>query len=82
MPTPRPIKGVTAKCQICRQILDDPDLKLYPGHPDNAVEEYVALTDPKLSLFTGEEDLIHEHDHRPQNKLTSFRYVLFSPLQS
>lgn len=68
-------KGVPSKCQICRQILDDPDLRLYDGHPNDSVEEYVALTDPKLSLFTGDEDTIHEDDHRPQNKVTYFRYV-------
>jgi DNA (cytosine-5)-methyltransferase 1 len=75
VPSPHILKGVPSKCQICRQILDDPDLRLYQGHPDKAVEEFVALTDPKLSLFTGDEEAIHEHDHRPQNKVTYFRYV-------
>jgi hypothetical protein len=68
-------RGTQSKCDICRQILDDPDLRLYQGHPDESVEEFVALTDPKLCLFTGEEDAIDEHDHRPQNKVTYFRYV-------
>lgn len=70
----RTFRGMQSKCAICRQILDDPDLRLYQGHPDESVEEFVALTDPKLSLFTGEEDAIHDHDQRPQNKVTHFRY--------
>jgi DNA (cytosine-5)-methyltransferase 1 len=71
----QPSRRIQSKCEICRQILDDPDLRLYQGHPDGSVEEFVALTDPKLSLFTGEEDAIHDHDQRPQNKVTHFRYV-------
>lgn len=39
------------------------------------VEEFVALTDPKLSLFTGEEDNIDSYDERPQHKITQFRYT-------
>ncbi|GLH01282.1 DNA (Cytosine-5)-methyltransferase PliMCI [Gryllus bimaculatus] len=65
-------KVVPQRCQICRQLLDDPDLKLYPGHPDGALEEFVALTDPRLSLFTGDEQNLEEGDERPQNKLTHF----------
>jgi DNA (cytosine-5)-methyltransferase 1 len=65
-------RGMRSKCELCRQILDDPDLRLYQGHPDESVEEFVALTDPKRCLFTGEEDAIDEHDHRPQNKVTYF----------
>jgi DNA (cytosine-5)-methyltransferase 1 len=73
--TPCTPKEIPSKCQICHQVLDDCDLVLYQGHPDNSVEESVALTDPKLSLFTGDENDIHEHDQRPQNKVTYFRYV-------
>ena len=40
------------------------------------VEEFVALTDPKLSLFTGEEDNIDSYDERPQHKITQFRYLI------
>uniref|UniRef100_A0A1B6LRH7 RFTS domain-containing protein n=1 Tax=Graphocephala atropunctata TaxID=36148 RepID=A0A1B6LRH7_9HEMI len=61
-----------AKCDICRQLLLDSDLRLYVGHPRDAVDEYIALTDPKLSLFTGEEGCINEYDERPQNKITQF----------
>lgn len=68
----KPAKVVPAKCTICRQLLNDPDLILYEGHPNNAVEEFVALTDPKLALFTGEEEVFNDHDERPQNKITHF----------
>lgn len=65
-------KTVPTKCEICRQLLDDLDLVMYQGHPTNAVDEFVALTDPRLSLFTGDENAVHEHDERPQNKITQF----------
>lgn len=45
------------------------------GHPNNAVEEFVALTDPKLSLFTGNESDVSVDDQRPTNKITYFRYT-------
>lgn len=65
------------RCEVCRQHLTDPDLRLYPGHPEGAAEEFIALTDPKLSLFTGEEEFVHEYDERPQHKITEFKYVFF-----
>uniref|UniRef100_A0A1B6C2M8 DNA (cytosine-5)-methyltransferase n=1 Tax=Clastoptera arizonana TaxID=38151 RepID=A0A1B6C2M8_9HEMI len=65
-------KGAPPKCDTCKQLLDDPDLKIYPGHPNNSVEEFIALTDPKLSLFTGEESNLEEFDERPTNKITQF----------
>ncbi|KAG8239320.1 DNA (cytosine-5)-methyltransferase 1 [Ladona fulva] len=66
MPPPR--------CSICKQVLvDNPDLCMYGGHPRDAVEEEVALVDPRLSLFTGDEvDEIDSSDERPQNKITGF----------
>ncbi|XP_066590215.1 DNA (cytosine-5)-methyltransferase 1-like isoform X2 [Prorops nasuta] len=60
------------KCEYCKQKLIENEIKLYPGHPNNAVDEDIALTDPKLSLFTGDEDMIFEGDERPQNKITYF----------
>ncbi|XP_076281112.1 DNA (cytosine-5)-methyltransferase PliMCI [Lasioglossum baleicum] len=60
------------KCEYCCQKLNSPDLKIYPGHPNGAVEELIALTDPKLCLFTGQEATFFEGDERPQNKLTDF----------
>lgn len=61
-----------SKCEYCRQKLND-DIKIYQGHPNGAVDEDIALTDPKLCLFNGSESFIHESDQRPQNKLTYFR---------
>lgn len=62
------------RCNICKQYLDSNDLKIYNGHPNGAVEEFIALTDPKLMLFTGDETDIDDHDARPQNKV----FKLFS----
>ncbi|XP_076670133.1 DNA methyltransferase 1a [Andrena cerasifolii] len=62
--------NVVEKCEYCRQKLDE--VKLYPGHPNGAIDEDIALTDPKLCLFSGDESFIHESDEHPQNKLTYF----------
>ncbi|EFN76367.1 DNA (cytosine-5)-methyltransferase PliMCI [Harpegnathos saltator] len=62
---------IANRCEYCKQKIDL-NLKLYQGHPNGAVEEQIALTDPKLCLFTGDESFIHESDERPQNKLTYF----------
>lgn len=70
---PEKSKWLVNRCEVCRQHLNDPDLLLYPGHPEGALEEFIALTDPKLSLFTGEEEFIHEYDERPQHKITEFK---------
>lgn len=73
LPTPQ-IKNVNMfhnKCEYCRQKLNE--IKFYPGHPNGAVDEEIALIDPKLCLFNGTESFIHESDQRPQNKLTYFR---------
>lgn len=64
-------RPVIKKCEVCKQKLDE--IILYQGHPNGAVEEAVALTDPKLCIFTGDEDYINEIDARPHNKLTYFR---------
>ncbi|KYQ51853.1 DNA (cytosine-5)-methyltransferase PliMCI [Trachymyrmex zeteki] len=63
--------AVIERCQYCKQKLNN-DIKLYQGHPNGAVEEEIALTDPKLCLFIGDESFIDESDERPQNKLTHF----------
>nr|ASM42030.1 DNMT1 [Pogonomyrmex barbatus] len=62
---------VVERCQHCKQKLND-DIKLYQGHPNGAIEEQIALTDPNLCLFIGDESYIDESDERPQNKLTHF----------
>ncbi|XP_076753766.1 DNA methyltransferase 1a isoform X1 [Xylocopa sonorina] len=60
-----------SKCEYCHQKLNN-EMKFYPGHPNGAVDEEIALIDPKLCLFSGDESFIHENDQRPQNKLTYF----------
>ncbi|XP_071444299.1 DNA (cytosine-5)-methyltransferase 1-like [Hetaerina americana] len=69
-----PMKEPPPKCTMCKQTLkDNPDLVFYGGHPNNAVDEEVALVDPRLSLFTGDEvGDIDAADERPQNKITDF----------
>ncbi|XP_061936653.1 DNA (cytosine-5)-methyltransferase PliMCI-like isoform X1 [Apis cerana] len=72
LPTPQ-IKNINMfhnKCEYCRQKLNE--IKFYLGHPNGAVDEEIALIDPKLCLFNGTESFIHESDQRPQNKLTYF----------
>ncbi|CAK9832323.1 DNA (cytosine-5)-methyltransferase PliMCI [Anthophora retusa] len=64
--------NVQQKCEYCCQKLISTDIIIYPGHPNGAMEEMIALTDPRLALFTGEETMVHESDERPQNKITHF----------
>jgi len=49
------------RCQYCKQKLNK-DIKLYQGHPNGAIEEQIALTDPKLCLFIGDESFIGERN--------------------
>ncbi|KAF6206136.1 hypothetical protein GE061_017361 [Apolygus lucorum] len=53
------------RCKICRQNLDSPDLLLFEGHPNNSVEEFIALTDERLTES-------YDGGELPQNKLTHF----------
>ncbi|PZC79547.1 hypothetical protein B5X24_HaOG216212 [Helicoverpa armigera] len=57
------------KCNICSQFLNNSDLIYYQGHPQDAVEEYIALTNEKLVLASGDDGDIME---RPQTNITSF----------
>lgn len=41
------------KCEICGQFLNNSDILYYQGHPQNAVEEFIALTNEKLLLISG-----------------------------
>lgn len=59
----------TEKCNICGQFLNNSDLIYYQGHPQDAVEEYIALTNDKLVLSSGEDGDIME---RPQTNITGF----------
>lgn len=45
---------IVKRCDYCNQKLDD-DIKMYQGHPNGAVEEEIALIDPRLCLFIGDE---------------------------
>ena len=60
-------------CHICLQKTKDPDLRLYFGHPNNALEEYLVLLDPRLCLFNGDETDVSEGDIRALNKITLYR---------
>ena len=42
------------------------------------MEEFVALTDPRLSLFSGEEEQCDSYSDTPQHKITNFRCCMFS----
>lgn len=63
-----------SRCKICQQKLNDYKLKLYNGHPNDALDEFNVLIDQKLSLFTGDEENISQNDMRATNKITMFRY--------
>lgn len=41
------------QCLICGQFLNNSDIIFYQGHPQNAVEEFIALTNEKLVLSAG-----------------------------
>ena len=60
------------RCEYCNQKLSKSEIKFYPGHPPNAVEEYITLTNPELCLFTGNESDLFESDQWPQHKITYF----------
>lgn len=62
-----------SRCKSCEQKLTDYKLKLYNGHPNDAVDEYLVLIDEKLSLFSGDEENIIQNDMRATNKITMFR---------
>ncbi|CAG9828260.1 unnamed protein product [Diabrotica balteata] len=57
------------RCNLCKQFSDS--VYFYSGHPNNSNEEFIALTDPKLSVFTGNEEIYNEED-APTHQLTSF----------
>lgn len=41
------------QCDICGQFVYDSDIIYYQGHPQDAVEEFIALTNEKLVLSAG-----------------------------
>lgn len=64
------VNAMNNKCDYCNQKMSE--IKIYPGHPENAVEEYITLTNPELCLFTGNENNLLEYDQWPQQKITKF----------
>ncbi|GLV37979.1 Lysine demethylase 2 [Carabus blaptoides fortunei] len=65
------IKVRLDRCTICRQVLNS-EVLYYNGHPNGAVDEFIALTDPKLILFSGNESEVNKDDEMPHNKITHF----------
>ncbi|KXJ20320.1 DNA (cytosine-5)-methyltransferase PliMCI [Exaiptasia diaphana] len=63
---------IPPRCNECRQLLNNSELRMFSGDGEDAVEEFIALVDPKLSLFTGEEEQFGSYDDKPQHKLTNF----------
>ncbi|KAH7979028.1 hypothetical protein HPB49_007864 [Dermacentor silvarum] len=63
------------RCSDCRQVLDAAELRLFEGDPADAVDEFSALTDPRLSVFDNEAAIDDGGDDvmdTPQHKLTQF----------
>ncbi|XP_011505760.1 PREDICTED: DNA (cytosine-5)-methyltransferase PliMCI-like [Ceratosolen solmsi marchali] len=60
-----------SKCEICKQNLEDKYLNIYNGHPNNAVDEHIALIDEKLSFCTGHKN-INQTGLRAAYKITLF----------
>lgn len=46
---------ILEKCDTCGQYLNNSDILYYQGHPQDAVEEFVALTNEKLVLASGKD---------------------------
>lgn len=65
----------TNRCNHCRQDLEE--IHFYPGHPNNAEEEAVALISFTMDKDEQDVEFEREEDRRPQIKLTNFRYVFF-----
>ncbi|XP_061383762.1 DNA (cytosine-5)-methyltransferase 1-like [Danaus plexippus] len=70
-PEPKPTAKIPdmEKCDICGQFLNNSDIIYYQGHPQDSVEEFIALTNEKLVLASGDEGDIME---RPQTNITGF----------
>ncbi|XP_057663832.1 DNA (cytosine-5)-methyltransferase PliMCI-like [Diorhabda carinulata] len=57
------------RCIVCKQFSDS--VLYYGGHPNYSNDEFIALTDEKLSLYTGKEQLYNDDDI-PTHKITYF----------
>lgn len=63
-------KSKSERCVKCKQFLDS--VLLYNGHPNNSSDEFIALTDDKLSLYTGKEETFEETSELPTHKVSTF----------
>ena len=62
-------KPKVSRCKECLQKTEDnSNLVMYDTHPDQAVEEFIAVTDDRLRITMDEEDLMST----PQYKITNF----------
>ncbi|XP_055925172.1 DNA (cytosine-5)-methyltransferase PliMCI-like isoform X3 [Argiope bruennichi] len=64
--------AISKRCTECREFLDSPDLKLFNDSHVDAVEEFVMLTDPRLSVHTDGDYDSADVTERPQHKITQF----------
>ena len=69
---PKKKKPKYSLCPICLADIDNLSEEMfYPGHPDQAVVETVAITDPKVNLDT---EGIEDDDCLPSYRLTNFTF--------
>ena len=62
-------KPKVTRCKECLQKTEDnSNLVMYGDHPDQAVEEFIAVTEERLRILMDEEDLMST----PQYKITNF----------
>lgn len=67
-------KVKTERCVNCKQFLDS--VLIYNGHPNNSNEEFIALTDERLSLYTGKEETFEETNELPTHKVRILFYKI------
>lgn len=58
------------RCESCDQVIDK--VVHYNGHPNSSVEESIALTDDRLSLFSDEDTAKYEENDLPYHKVLLF----------
>jgi len=68
----KPAKKTIERCNQCRQDTNNDEIQIFDGDDDSAVEEFVMLCDPRLSLLSGDEENYENIEERPQHKLTEF----------
>lgn len=68
-------KTKSERCIKCKQFLDS--VLLYNGHPNNSNEEFIALTNEKLSLYTGKEETFEKTSELPTHKVSFSNLMYF-----